>query len=188
MKIELKNFKHASLASLGSMCFTATVYVDDVRMFEVSDKGDGGSVKIDRCKGINIEDLHRVERWVIEQAKVQLMDDMHVKDSLEFLISRLADREVIKRQLKPKLKKQVVFYDPHPGTGGLLELPSSFKPEDMTDRHRQSLDKLHPGCLILNDLDFEQSVDIFSAASSFSGQMLSKAYENIIASQKASAG
>ncbi len=179
MKIKLRNFKYSSLELLGTIAFTATVYVDDARMFEVSDNGSEGGIKVDLCKGVKREDLKRVEQWVIEQPKVQLRDDMHTKDSFEFLIHRLADREVVKRRLKPKLKRQVVFFDPHPGTGGLLELPSSFDPTLLTDRHRQSLKKLHPGCLILNDLDFEQSVDMFAAASYDSGQILLSAYEKI---------
>lgn len=187
MEIVLRNFKYASLESLGTLSFTATVYVDGNRMFEVSDNGSGGSVRFDLCKGVTNEDLKQVEQWVIEQPKVHLMDDMDTEDSLEFLIHRLADREVVKRRLKPKLKRQVVFFDPHPGTGGLLELPTSFNPSNLTDMHRQSINKLHPDCLILNDLDFEQSVDMFTAASNASGKLLLKAYEEIKSAQKIAA-
>jgi hypothetical protein len=164
MKIELKNFKHAVFASEETLSLTASVYVDGTRMFTASNSGHGEENRIYPVEGMEVSDIRRVTDWIAGQ-KVKLEDDMEIDDNLDFYISRLASREVARKHLKPMLKRHVVIFDPEDNLGGLKQFGSSFRPTDMTDRHRDHLRKIYQGCLILNDLDIEQALDIYLAAS-----------------------
>ena len=181
MKIELKNFKHAIFASEETLCFTAAVYVDGTRTFDVSNSGKGEENRVHPVKGRNWDDVRRVQDWIAKQPKVKLEDDMEINDDLDFFLSRLADREVAKKRLKALLRKHVVFYDPNPQTGGLCELPSSVKPAEFTDAHRKSLKGIYNNCLILNDLDFDQCLDFFVAYNNDVTSQMTKIYQLNIA-------
>ncbi len=169
MKIELKNFKHAAFSSKGTACFTATVYVDDVKTFIASNSGQGECSSFYPVDGKTLEDVHQVERWIESQPKIKLMDEFEVFDSLDYFIARLVDRQIETVRLKRLLKKHVIIYDPmsyppSPKAGALLEFPGSVKPASLNDKQRASLEEKYTGCLILNDLELDQALDMFLAS------------------------
>ena len=178
MKIELKNFNHAAFASEETLCFSASVYVDDIRTFEVSNSGKGEENRIMPVKGKSMAAIHPVQEWVSQQPKVKLSDSMEVKDDLDFYLSRLANREVVKKQLKSTLKKHVLIFEPNDQMD-LRQFASAFKPTDISDKHRQHLKRLYPGCVILNDLDIENALDLYIAASSQENSDVDKVYQRV---------
>jgi hypothetical protein len=169
MKIELKNFKHAAFSSRGTACFTATVYVDNVKTFIASNSGQGECSSFHPVDGKTVENIHQVERWIESQPKIKLMDEFEVFDNLDYFIARLVDRQIESTRLKRLLKKHVVIYDPmshapSPKACALMEFASSFKPSGLNDKQRDSLEKIYTGCLILNDLEIDLALDMFLAS------------------------
>ena len=179
MKIELKNFKYAEFASEETLCFTASVYVDGTRMFLASNSGKGEENRIEPVKGKSWEDVRQVQDWIAKQPKVKLEGDMEIDDDLDFYISRLANREVSRKHLKALLKKHVVIFDPDPAINGLQQFASSFKPADISDAHRMQLNRIYPGCLILNDLDIEQALVLYIASSDAGYPKIDEVYQQI---------
>lgn len=56
-KVELKNFKHNETMSEETDCFSATIYIDDVKVGEVSNRGHGGCNDYDAAvRGFDLED------------------------------------------------------------------------------------------------------------------------------------
>ena len=104
---------------------------------------------------------------------------MEIDDDLDFYISRLANREVSRKHLKALLKKHVVIFDPDPTINGLQQFASSFKPTDISDAHRKQLNRIYPGCLILNDLDIEQALDLYIASSDSGYPKIDEVYQQI---------
>ncbi len=178
MKIELKNFKHAAFASQETLCFNATVYVDGKRMFEASNSGNGECNRVVPLKGCSSADLQRVSDWIASQPKIKIQGDKEIDDDIDFFISRLANREVMKKGIKRLLRKSVVICTADSGQDGLTGL--KLKPKDLNDANRVRIKEVYPKCLIVNDLDIEQALDLYMATDEISsGKTVAEVYQEI---------
>lgn len=166
MNIELKNLKYFASGSEETNAFTATVYIDGERTFVASNSGKGECCRFEPVKGKSYSDIHQVESWINTQPDY-VDDDLNItlNDNLDFTITRLVDRELLKRELLKILKKRIVLYDPNPESGGLKQLSSKLNPVNLAT-YRNTLEATFHNCLILNELDLEKALALYSVSNS----------------------
>lgn len=96
MKIELKNIKMNMAFSEETICFTADIYVDDVKSGYAKNAGHGGNTHIMPYDG-------PVAKEKIKAAEVyckSLPDVDDLKMNLEFFVDLLIDKEIEKKEMK----------------------------------------------------------------------------------------
>lgn len=165
MNIELKNFKHFSSLSEETEAFTATVYVDGVRLFTAENTGKGEAHKLMPVDGKSYADIDKVAQWVKSLPEVELGSGQKTSDDLDFYIARLVDQKVDELSFKRLLKNRVILFDSHAKTHGLVQLKSKFKPS-MIHKLRANIYNVYPDCIIINELPFEQGIKFYRASSS----------------------
>ena len=112
MNITLKSVKHNERLSRDSHCFSATVYVDNKKMFGVMDDGWGGNMETYKIKG-GVEDVgakYREIDAVLGKEKSPQSD--HVKElglpeldnRLEFVVCNLVNDFLRDREIKKDLR------------------------------------------------------------------------------------
>jgi hypothetical protein len=154
MKIELKNIKFAAFASEETNCYSASLYVNDKRIGEVSNDGKGGC---DLFRGdqaayneANTWCRQNLPKWSLPE----FSDEEHETD-LEHHCGDLLATWQYTRDYKRAIKTKVLLiYADKPG---LYEI-----------RHRgqvgqvvEQLQAQHPGVKILNSLPLEEAVALY---------------------------
>lgn len=170
MKFELKNIKHAEFASEETNCYNAALYVDGVRIAEVSNDGHGGCDfvhpygKGSEGRAANQKVIDAAEAWLKDQPKIVTDLPSHndedefftYSQSLETVCGDLLQKWLVERDVKKALKRRIMFTKPN--EDGIYELPARFKPtkENIAQYHEQK-----PEYRILNNLDLDEVVVIW---------------------------
>ena len=162
MQIELKNFKHSEFASHETHCYEATIWIDGKRSFLAHNDGQGGSDHYYPL--INSTEARTEFNAVMEKIEAHCNslpkygsefggeDDMPM--NLEILIGDLINSTLSRKNLKRILKKKIVT----------LEHDEMWTYK-YSGSERIVIDKIKekkPNVTILNDLPFDDALEIFS--------------------------
>lgn len=160
MKIELKNIKYAAFASEETSCYSAALWVDDVRIGHVGNDGHGGC---DNFHGDHAA-YKVVDQWCISNLPARQytkekygFDGIHETD-LETLCGDLLNDHLTAKELAKTMAYKALFHVP--GTPGLFTKAYTGKAKP-DDRLFESVRAAHPGAVILNTLPRDEALKIF---------------------------
>lgn len=147
MKIELRKVAHYPRLSEETEAFNADIYIDGVKRGEVENDGHGG---------MNFIHPFELSREIDEYAKTLPPDPPFpgMEDlgpfaiTADYLMSKLIEEHLIKKDLQKILKKKTLFVKD--GKCYEMKLPHRPKPEEKAQ--------------ILNDLPFEDALKIYVEA------------------------
>jgi hypothetical protein len=83
-RVTLKNFKHNARLSEETECFSATVYVDGVRMAEATNRGHGGATMVHRLPTLSAKSRAAWNAFTIEAKKVGR--DFDIREAMGTLV------------------------------------------------------------------------------------------------------
>lgn len=107
MKIELKNIKHIEHMSEETNCFTASIYINDKRAGEVSNRGQGAS-----------HDYHPRDLWEKLNAHAQTLPSqtwtlndqpLEIKPCPDTIVDELMTNHLVGKDLKRAMSKRILF-------------------------------------------------------------------------------
>lgn len=158
MKITVKNLKVAAFASEETLCFNATVYVDGKPAFAAANQGHGGCNNYWPLKGGNNSMEKAVMKWAEAQPKI--VTDMKMggapfeyQPGIDHYVDAAITRYQYEQDAKKALKKVTVIQ------GGVL---FTYKaPAAKLEQIRDHITKEDANSIFLNDLPFDQAVDMF---------------------------
>ena len=178
MNIELKNFKPSASLSEETTAYTATIWVDGKRAFTAKNGGYGGPDFYLPVKGQTRKDMTKIHKQIRDHHLEEVFNDMNktffrncpdednewVKNLSDEAIVEIVIADLIKhknyaKDMKRDLKKSILHRKPN----GVLEV-IKFKGEGrkkIEQCHINYAKKKHPDSLILNDLPFEEALDVF---------------------------
>jgi len=178
VNIELKNFKYSEFMSQETYAFETTVWVDGKRAFTAENSGQGGSDYYLPVKGQTRNDMTKIHKQIRDHHLEKVSNDMNktffrncpdednewVKNLsdeaiVEIVIADLIKRKNYAKDMKRDLKKSILIRKPD----GVLEV-MKFKGEGrkkIEECHINYAKRKHPDYLILNDLPFEEALDVF---------------------------
>tara|TARA_R100001163_G_C5045072_1_gene182481 strand:- start:766 stop:1314 length:549 start_codon:yes stop_codon:yes gene_type:complete len=173
VKIELKNFKYSELMSHETYAFEATVWVDGKRAFTAENSGQGGGDFYFPVKGQTFSDMKKIHKQIAGHHRAELLARTPIKGTadnkwikklsddaiVEVVIADLIKHKHYAKDMKKDLKKSILIRKPD----GVLEV-MKFKGEGrkkIEQCHINYAKRKHPDCLILNDLPFEEALDVF---------------------------
>jgi hypothetical protein len=164
-KLELKKFKTAAFTSRETLCFSADVYLDGVLVGHAENDGQGGSTIVRPAPTAPAR-----ARWNAFEASVKKLppvkdDDIELngkpfeyRKTAEDLVDDAAYRVTRAKTLTRLLKGKLLIK-----TG-----PDEFRtlkardPAELTSKTlRLAMQKKYPGCIFLNDLPFEEALDLY---------------------------
>jgi hypothetical protein len=171
MQIELKNFRHAEFASDETHCYEATIWIDGKRSFLAHNDGQGGSDHYYPL--INSTEARTEFNAVMERVEAHCNslpkygsefggeDDMPM--NLEILIGNLINRTLSRKKLKRVLKNKIVTLE----RDEVWEYGYSRSALHWSDAMQKTIvideiKKKNPNVTILNDLPFDDALEIFS--------------------------
>ena len=178
MKIELKNFKYSEFMSQETYAFKTTVWVDGKRAFTAKNGGHGGSDSYFPVKGQNRSDMEKIHKQIADHHLPELLARTPIKGTednewikklsddaiVEIVIADLIKRKHYAKDMKKDLKKSILLKKPDfEFVKGALEV-MTFNGEGrkkIEQCHINYAKRKHPDCLILNDLPFEEALDVF---------------------------
>ena len=114
MKLELKNIKHTQWASEETHCYQASLYVDGKPVAIVSNDGHGGCDRDydhPKFKGdyrATMKAVHDYFKTLPKTDPCEWMPD-GMEQQLEFWCADQVNEFLVSRELKNKMKKQVLF-------------------------------------------------------------------------------
>ena len=108
MKIEVKKISHNARLSDETMCFSADLYVDGVKIGEVSNRGHGGCNDFGVYGADNRALMQKAEEFCKGLPSVNSYD-IELKMDLEFFVTLLVSREISRKEFLRLRKTKVVF-------------------------------------------------------------------------------
>ena len=178
MNIELKNFKHSEFMSQETHAFEATVWVDGKRAFTAENDGHGGADFYLPVKGQTRKDMTKIHKQIRDHHLEEVFNDMNktffrncpdednewVKNLsdeaiVEIVIADLIQRKNYAKDMKRDLKKSILYSKPD-GTLKVMTFNGEGR-KKIEQCHISYAKKKHPDSLILNDLPFEEALDVF---------------------------
>ena len=114
MKLELKNIKHTAWASEETHCYQASLYVDGKPVAIVSNDGHGGCDRDyahPKFKGdyrATMKAVHAYFKTLPKTDPCEWMPD-GMEQQLEYWCADQVNEFLVSRELKNKMKKQVLF-------------------------------------------------------------------------------
>jgi hypothetical protein len=124
MRFELKNVKHMPSLSEETECFSATLHIDGVASFAVSNRGTGGPDDVRPLLTATHTEAE-VNAWLRTHRPKPYPDLPNIEHDLEIEVSKLLTRELIVRDLRRLLRKSKLIID-----GGQLLKVSRYRPGD----------------------------------------------------------
>jgi hypothetical protein len=146
--LELKNIKYTAWASEETNCYQASLYLDGKKIALVSNDGHGGCDNFYREEGV----LPTVEAEIHEYFKTLpriQFTNFAVDQDLETWCGSQVERYLSSKDLKRHIKKGSIIKDGK----NVYTWKHHLTP--------QMIKKNHPDAIILNDLRFEEALDIF---------------------------
>ena len=162
MKIELKNIKHAAFASQETHCFEATVYIDGVKSFGVSNDGHGGCDNYYSVKG-GVDHPHNRVAEVdailgLEKISVEWSKTVTINNSLEIVIGGLVNDWLQAKEIKNVLKR-ICYVKPDCKRGEIYRVPAKFKPTADRIAQLKTANWWKPEFVVLNELPIEKAAE-----------------------------
>lgn len=125
IQIELRNIKHAAFASEETLCYSATLYADGVKLGEVSNDGHGGCDMFHPAPGKSWADYNAADARVkaehppLDMTAYGMAEPM--AQSLECLCATIVEQEQERKRLARMLKASLLFFKTPPtGEGAAL--------------------------------------------------------------------
>ena len=155
--IQLKNIKHSEFASEETNCYQATVYVDGKRFATVSNQGFGGCDDVHPLDPYKWEDVEALEKRIKATYESTTHDlgngkPFVMEPSLKGICGDLLTEWLITKDAKKTLKKCTTFND------GKISTWGTVKSKAAAILHVQ---KVEPTAIILNNLAFDEALEIF---------------------------
>lgn len=166
MKIELKNIKHSEWASEETDCYQATLHVDGQKIGTVGNDGHGGCDYFHPNSAADRAAFKAADEWCKanlpkhplgiedEHGNQQMMDT-----DLELRCGELLARHLREKDLKKLLRKAVVF---KPNGANEIRQFTWKNTSKIDERHVEAVRKKGEPITILNDLPFDQALDLFT--------------------------
>jgi len=156
MKIELRNFKHAAFASEETLCFSATLFVNDMKTANVNNDGRGGCTHI---YAINQPLLKETEAYckTLPDVPSGFIDGKPLKMDLEFFLDIMAAEKVTEKELKSKMRTKIVVQKPD---GEIYY--ASIRGAKLTDEMVQKYQDLNPTYKVLNLMPLNQALELYA--------------------------
>jgi len=151
MKIELKNIKHAAFASEETQCYSASLYVDGLKIGVVSNDGHGGP---DRFYG-DMRAYVEANRWC--QDNLPPIADV-ISADLETHCGNLLDKHLAARDLKRALTAKVLWIEP--GEDGIQGMRWKGV-RKVSDIHIACVKQEVPNATILNAIPFDDALKVY---------------------------
>ena len=165
MKLELKNIKHTKWASEETHCYQAALYVDGKPVAIVSNDGHGGCDREDdhpKFKGdyrATMKAVHDYFKTLPKTDPCEWMPD-GMEQQLEFWCADQVNVFLVSRELKNKMKKQVLFQKiDQAGIFGMKLRPTVTDGDWVKDPRSSEY-----GRRILNDMPFADALVLWSAS------------------------
>jgi hypothetical protein len=150
MKIELKSIKYAAFASQETSCYSATLWVDGVKIGTVENDGHGGCDSFWGDQQI----FDKANAWCKENLpKWDGYDGEPHDTDLEMHCGTLLVQWLCRRDLKRLMAKKVVFKTPD----GMYEVAHKGNLNSTVARMRDK----YPDAQILNTMAFDDALEIF---------------------------
>jgi len=178
MNIELKNFKPSASLSEETTAYTATIWVDGKRAFTAKNGGYGGPDFYLPVKGQTRKDMTKIHKQIRDHHLEEVFNDMNktffrncpdednewVKNLsdeaiVEIVIGKLIKHKYYAKDMKRDLKKSILYSKPD-GTLKVMTFNGEGR-KKIEQCHISYAKKKHPDSLILNDLPFEEALDVF---------------------------
>lgn len=156
MKIKLKNIRHNAAMSEETHCFSASLYVDGVKIGTIGNRGHGGCDEFhgDRDAYARADTWCRANlpKWGTEY------DEKWRDTDLEMHICDLVNRHLIRQDMKRMMRTKILFVE----NGNLMQV--SYKGTRKIDqRHIDNFRQRHPGVVPLNDMPEDKALETFRA-------------------------
>jgi len=146
MKIELKNIKHMASLSEETHCFTASLYINNKRRGEVSNRGHGGCDEYTDPTAedeINAYAKTLPKKWAFEQWFDQ---------DAETIICELINDHLARKQLQTKLRAAVLTVE----DGKIWQYQRAGVPRGQLIEHLE-----RKGAQVLNVLPFDSAFSLY---------------------------
>ena len=158
MNIELKNVQHFERMSEETDCYSASLYVDGVKIGEVSNRGCGGC---DEFHGDRAA-YDRADRWCREslpKLPPLFEDGEPMEQTIETVChDRLTDW-LLRRDMKRAMARRALFVKPdHAGKVFQLGYRGTAKPDE---RLFAEVERRHPDATILNRLPEAEALRLY---------------------------
>lgn len=168
MNLELKSIKHSAFASQETHCYEAAIYLDGEPFALTSNDGGGGcdrGAKHPKCK-LTIEEYRAKHKEIeayfktLPTERVQWGDDpdeaVDIQPTSEGWCHDQVTLFLTAKDLKRMLKNKVVLHETATGKTGTLN--RKYSPVDLP-----AIKGKFPGHTILNSLDFEAALKLFTS-------------------------
>lgn len=107
MKFELKNVSHNATLSEETLCFSAVLYIDGKKAFEVSNRGHGGCDDVRQVGSITLDE---VNRW-LEANRPRFGLDINpegLPHDLEIEVGELMNRWLARKEIMSMCSRKLV--------------------------------------------------------------------------------
>lgn len=160
MKFELKNIKMSKFASHETFCFEATLYIDGVRSYHVSNDGNGGCNDIHRIAGVEPKyTLDQINNHFANLPKEKSDLGFEFQPTLDFACSDLVGEHVMRKDLKRSLSDSLLFTKRNE-KGFIFTVPLKqqgvkFKVDDIIPHLGDDIEH------VLNQMDFDDAMELY---------------------------
>lgn len=173
MKLELKNIKVLSANSQETECFNATLYVDGKRLASISNDGWGGPNRVYPVKGpFNAPEFHAKLKEIDTYLNKTDAGRKYVADfkrnygmdtdyDLEGWVGEQVNKHLLAKDLRRLLRGKIIFTDPAKSGLRMMGFKNCRK---VDSRHIDYFRDKHPDATILNEMSFDDALEIFAKA------------------------
>lgn len=154
MKFELKNVNFYPRLSEETNCFVASLYVDGKMICTVKNDGHGGCDMHELAKGRTRAELQAVHDWVKANVPARDYEGITIQPDLDTVVDELLMTHLATKDLTKLLKGKIV------AKVGEAIICWAIPPAKLGEC-RERLLKAKPGAEFLNDMPFEQALEIY---------------------------
>ena len=157
MKIELKRIEYSARMSEETSCFTADLWVDGVRIGQISNHGTGGS---DDFYGDHAA-YDAADAWCRANLPKWTMGDHTGETDIEIHVGALLEEHLSRKDMKRAMSRNVLFTKPD--TAGVYEIKAKAPMKPTDPRLITHITTKYPGAVILNTLPEAEAFSIYAS-------------------------